>query len=218
MTTSPSPPWVRSPQVRELLAHSPIADKSPHPDRLLLALQNQLIRSQARTAHFKFKVQADRTLYNYPVPDWIWRLRGAALKVDEDRFLAVIDEFEQPAQLAEDTWNGLWKIELFELRFHKKELVRHFAIPPKDALPLPRLAALPNSKSAPRAQVVRWLKEAFAKDAEIQRTKAEFCKEARDHFDGALSVYRFGQIWSEVAAKHPGRTAKGRRPDAGKPK
>ena len=211
-------PWIRSPRVVELLEASPIAEKESYSERLSIPLAAEVIRAQARSAHFHFQDGSRRVLYNWPIPGWVWQLASATFRLREDRFYAVIDEFEPPAKLAEQDWSGLWKIELLELKFHEKELIRHFAIPAQAAIGRLGSPAQANPKTAPKAQLKRWLEDAFAKDPSVQKTRAELCEEAIAHFDAKLSAYRFGQVWSEVTADHPSRTAKGRRPQGTKPK
>lgn len=172
--------------------------------RLLLGLQKGLIRSQARTAHFSIANREIRK-YNWPIPEWVWQLRGGNFALLEDRFYAVIDEFAPPTQAREGELAGLWKVELRELKIHKSEMLRNLNISASS----PSSAPI-HSKSNIINQCENWLKAEFGKRPSVTKTKTDFERDALKQFSGKLSPAGFRAAWKQAIQTFPNRSKPGR--------
>ena len=206
-------PWIRSHRALELLSSVPAWQSDDPVARLLVGLRADLIRVQARSAHFHC-ASDERVMYNWPVPKWVWRVRTGQLLLGEDRFLAVIDEFAPPPEARKKPFADLWKIELFELKIHEAEMVRHLQLEPKAqgsvvASGLPKRI---DNKTGIPDQCVNWLKKAFAEDPERLKKKRDFRAEALTQFKDKLNAFGFNQAWRKAVADDPARAKRGRRP------
>ncbi|WP_230279132.1 hypothetical protein [Croceicoccus sp. Ery15] len=206
-------PWIRSLEALKLLSSVPASRIEDPQARLLIGFQADLVRVQARTAHFHC-ASGEKIRYNWPVPKWVWRLRTGRLLLGEDRFFAVIDEFAPPVEARTEPFVELWKVELFELKIHEAEMVRHLQLEPiaaNDAIS-PRAPGRIDNKVGISDQCANWLKEAFAQDPERRKKKRDFRDDALLHFQDKLNPFGFDQAWRKAIADDPVRAKRGRRP------
>ena len=197
-------PLIRTKDVLTILGQNAGNGNNNLEFRLLLGLQKGLIRSQARTAHLSIADHEIRK-FNWPIPEWVWQLRGGNLILSEDRFHAVIDEFAPPSQAREGELAGLWKVELRELKIHKPEMLRNLNI---SAVSPP--SAPVQNKSTSITACANWLKAEFGKHPRVMKTKEQFEREALKQFQNKLNPAGFRAAWKSAVQEFPDRSQPGR--------
>lgn len=174
-------------------------------ERLERGLQASIIRSQARYAKFHYPSNYIKTKSNWPIQDWVWQIRTGQLLLEEDRYIAVIDEFAPPAQVRAGEFANVWKIELFELKIHEAEMVKHLDI--DLSAPLPKV---PNT-SLGITDCTKWLINEFQRDSKRLLKKSHFEAAALKQFPGRLNPQGFRQAWKVAVVQDPARAKGGRR-------
>lgn len=201
-----SSPWIRSKEVTAILSSEYDGNPQDGEARLLTALQSGLIRGQARFARFHFQAE-ERKLPNWPVPEWVWRLRDGRFSLAEDRFHALVCDSDSPSLGRVAEFKYLQKIDLFEFKIHRDELLRHFDI---RSVAQQTLAAPVRFTIKAKTDCIKWLEAAFAADSAQLKRKADFKREALDHFGATLSPNAFENTWRDVVERHPQRAKPGR--------